>query len=317
MAGGLPKGHARAQVRRARALRHLPVCAKAWLDGDLGASHLDVLSAVRREATADALERDEELLVGQARRLRHEGFVRAVAYWDQLADPDGAEDRDEARRARRDVYLEASFPGTWLGKITLDPISGAIVSGELERLEKELFEADWAAVRARLGREPTVLDLARSSGQRRADALVEMAARSRSAPAEGCRPAPLFSVLVGYETLQGRICELGQGAVSRSAPRHGSSPEPPGGRLSSATGSAPTPTATRRHRPARWTTSSPTPPAARRPRKMAGFSAHYAELFIMGIMPTAGLCRRHPVAVVSVELRRGASLASVGIIRAF
>ena len=74
MAGGLPKGHAHAQVRRARALRHLPVCAKAWLDGDLGASHLDVLSAVRREATADALERDEELLVGQARLLRRRGL---------------------------------------------------------------------------------------------------------------------------------------------------------------------------------------------------------------------------------------------------
>ena len=115
----------------------------------------------------------------------------------------------------------------------------------------------------------------------------------------------------------GAHLRAGPGRRSRSAPRHGSSPEPPGGRLSSTTGSAPTPTATRRHRPARWTTSSPTPPAARRPRKMAGFSAHYAELFIMGIMPTAGLCRRHPVAVVSVELRRGASLASVGIIRAF
>ena len=209
----MAKGHARAQVRRARALRHLPVCAQAWLDGDLGASHLDVLWAVRREATADALARDEELLVAQGRRLRHEGFVRAVAYWDQLADPDGAEDRDEARRARRDVYLEASFQGMWLGKITLDPISGAIVSGELERLERELFEADWAAARARLGREPKVGELARSSGQRRADALVEMAARSRSGPSEGCRPAPLFSVLVGYETLQGRICELAQGTV--------------------------------------------------------------------------------------------------------
>ena len=56
-------------------------------------------------------------------------------------------------------------------------------------------------------------ELARTSGQRRADALVEMATRSRSAPAEGIRPAPLFSVFVGYETLHGRICELENGTV--------------------------------------------------------------------------------------------------------
>ncbi len=42
-------------------------------------------------------------------------------------------------------------------------------------------------------------ELARTSGQRRADALVEMATRSRTAPAEGIRPAPLFSVFVSYE----------------------------------------------------------------------------------------------------------------------
>ena len=205
----MAKGHARAQVRRARALRHLPVCAQAWLDGDLGASHLDVLWAVRREATADALSRDEELLVAQGRRLRHEGFVRAVAYWDQLADPDGAEDRDEARRARRDVYLEASFQGMWLGKITLDPISGAIVSGELERLERELFEADWAEARARLGRRPQA-----SANWPAARASAGPTPSWRWPPAAAWplrqvrRPAPLFSVLVDYETLQGRICEL-------------------------------------------------------------------------------------------------------------
>ena len=56
-------------------------------------------------------------------------------------------------------------------------------------------------------------ELARTSGQRRADALVEMATRSRTAPAEGIRPAPLFSVLVGFETLHGRICELENGTV--------------------------------------------------------------------------------------------------------
>jgi hypothetical protein len=43
--------------------------------------------------------------------------------------------------------------------------------------------------------------------------MVEMATRSRTAPAEGIRPAPLFSVFIGYETMRGRICELENGTV--------------------------------------------------------------------------------------------------------
>jgi hypothetical protein len=76
-----------------------------------------------------------------------------------------------------------------------------------------MFEADWAEARTVLGRDPTVADLARTPGQRRADALVEMATRSRTVPADGRRPTPLFSVLIDYELLRGRVCELADGTV--------------------------------------------------------------------------------------------------------
>jgi hypothetical protein len=95
----------------------------------------------------------------------------------------------------------------------LDPISGAIVDGALKKIEKELFESDWAEAKERVGDVVGGSDLARSPAQRRADALVEMARRSL-AVAPGARlPAPLFSVFVGYETLAGRICQLANGAV--------------------------------------------------------------------------------------------------------
>ena len=63
----------------------------------------------------------------------------------------------------------------WLGQMTLDPISGSIVANELNRLEHDLFEADCAEAKERLGRTARIDELARTSGQRRADALVEMA----------------------------------------------------------------------------------------------------------------------------------------------
>ena len=117
-----------------------------------------------------------------------------------------------------------------------------------------------------------------------------MATRSRTTPADGNKPAPLFTVLVGYETLHGRICELESGTVLAPASllpwlgaayferaifslgtrvdvsvRARSSAAGPARRSRCATGGAPTRIATSRRRTARATTSSPTPKAARPP----------------------------------------------------
>ena len=209
----ISKSRARRMVGRGRRLRCLPAFSSAWAAGDITVDQVDTVLAAASPATESELARDEGLLVDQAVSLRPDHFVRAVHYWKQLADPDGTEADDASRRARRDVYLEQSFLGMWLGKITLDPISGSIVAAELGRLERLFFEADWAAARQELGREPTAGELGRTPGQRRADALVEMATRSRVAADDGRRPAPLFTVLVGWETLRGRICELASGTT--------------------------------------------------------------------------------------------------------
>jgi hypothetical protein len=210
---GIPRPAARRRVRLARTLGHLPACTEAWREGRIGTDQVKAIASARRHRTESSLARDEAMLVAQASDMGFEDFSRALSYWTQLADPDGADAADEERRASRDVYLEESLGGMYLGQMTLDPISGAIVSGELNRLEHAMFEADCAEGRERLGRPARIDELGRTSGQRRADALVEMATRSRTAPAEGLRPAPLFSVFVGYETLHGRICELENGTV--------------------------------------------------------------------------------------------------------
>ena len=63
------------------------------------------------------------------------------------------------------------------------------------------------------GEAVTINNLERTNSQRRCDALVEMARRSASKPAETISPKPLISVLVGYETFHGRVCELASGTV--------------------------------------------------------------------------------------------------------
>ena len=209
----VPRPVAKRRVRLARTLRQLPTCAQAWREGAIGADQARAIASARRHRTESSMARDEPMLVAQAAALGFEDFSRALAYWKQLADPDGAEASEEERKASRNVFLESSFSGMWLGQMTLYPIAGSIVANELNRLEHDLFEADCAEAKERLGRTARLDELARTSAQRRADALVEMATRSRTAPAEGIRPAPLFSVLVGYETLHGRISELENGTV--------------------------------------------------------------------------------------------------------
>jgi Domain of unknown function (DUF222)/HNH endonuclease len=209
----LPKAEAKRLVRRGRLLPHLPVASEAFMDGDIGAAQFDALAKVRTPVTEAAFARDEALLVGQAKELKFEPLVAALAYWEQHADPDGADEADMERRARRDVYVTPSINGMVLGGITLDAIGGSIVADELGRLEQQLFEADWAEAKERLGREPKLHELERTSSQRRADAMVEMAVRSKGAPEDGRRPEPLFTVLVGYETLHGRLCQLANGTV--------------------------------------------------------------------------------------------------------
>ncbi|HEV2368747.1 MAG TPA: DUF222 domain-containing protein [Acidimicrobiales bacterium] len=199
---------------RGRRLHYAPLTAEAWAEGEIGEDHVRVLLRLARGRTVDAFADSEEMLVGFARTLRFDEFARRAAYWESVVDPDGTDASEEARRARRDHYLVRSIDGMFFGRTTLDPISGTIVAEELSRLEKEEFEADWAEAKERLDIPyPVTADLRRTPGQRRADALVRMATRSKIAPADGRRPAPLFTVLVGYETLHGRICQLASGTV--------------------------------------------------------------------------------------------------------
>ncbi len=209
----MPAPAARRRVRLSRALRHLPVTCTAWLAGDIGEAQVGVVVNARTPGTEVALARDEALLVGEARRLGFASLVRVLAYWGLQADPGGGEDRSRAQRDGRRLHLSHSFEGMWFADGVFDPIGGAIVGEELKRIDNQVFDADWAEAKARVGEGVGVGDLARTPAQRRADALVEMATRSAAAAPGARRPEPLFSVLVGYETFAGMLAELADGTV--------------------------------------------------------------------------------------------------------
>ena len=208
-----PKSSCGRRAQLGRDLRHLALVEAAWLDGDIASAQVALVARARTPASEQAMARDEALLVAQGAALRFDKFCRAMAYWSQMADPDGAEACAGDQREARRVHLSKSLDGTWIGDMVLDPVSGEIVAGELARIYEQLRNAEWAEARERLGDDARAGDLARTPAQRRADALAEMATRSRTAPADGRRPEPLFSVVVGYETFAGRICEFDDGTV--------------------------------------------------------------------------------------------------------
>jgi hypothetical protein len=203
---------AKAALARSRALRHMPEVKAAYDAGAMSSEHVALLAAASR-SNRDAFEKAEEELVDDAQRLAFVSFDRRVAYFRQIADPDGCEAEAQDAFERRSLFAARTFESTVDAKALFDPIGGTIWRNELDRLERQLFEEDWKEARERLGDDATFDDLRRTSGQRRLDAQVEMARRSAALPEGGVFNRPLITVLVGYETFAGRICQLADGTV--------------------------------------------------------------------------------------------------------
>ncbi|HXW31513.1 MAG TPA: DUF222 domain-containing protein [Acidimicrobiales bacterium] len=117
----LPKRTVRRHLRLGATARRLPATEAAWLSGEIGEAHVAAISSFHHGPLAEVLERDEGLLVDNARRMRFSAFDKTLRYWAQCADPRVAEADFESLKERREVYLSSSFEGRFLGKITLDP----------------------------------------------------------------------------------------------------------------------------------------------------------------------------------------------------
>jgi hypothetical protein len=188
------------EVRRARKLRSMPATSAALATGDLSPDHVDLLAKADQPWRNADFADHEDTLVEQCRVLRFADARKMVDYWCVRADAVAATDAAERQRTAAHLNVSPTLDGTVVVNGTLDPIGGTIVADELTRIERELYLAD--------KRDGVI----RTASQRRAAALVEMATRSATAPAGGRRPKPLFTVLVGDETLS-HLCELANGTV--------------------------------------------------------------------------------------------------------
>ena len=143
---------------------------------------------------------DEAELVERCKTPWYSNAVRAIDYWKLRVDAERGEDEAERVRQGRHATIGTGWRGEVVLNAVFDPIGGAMFEEELHRLCEQLRLQD--------ERDGTI----RTVQQRRADALVEMAMRSATAPADGLRPRPLFTVTIGIDPFT-RLCELANGTV--------------------------------------------------------------------------------------------------------
>ena len=176
-------GTAAGLVRTARALHRGPLTAtaQALAEGTISPAHAQVLAAGTHDLPDHLAADAEPVLLEAARRLDPPRLRRVIAHLRLVADPDGTDHQAERRHQRRGVWLAS----TWEGMVTvnglLDPEAGQTLVAALEPLARPVDSQD-----------------PRSGGQRRADALVELARRSLEAGrlprTGGVRPQLLVTV---------------------------------------------------------------------------------------------------------------------------
>jgi hypothetical protein len=177
----------------------MPATARTWADGEIGPDHVELLAEAAGSGRSELFARDEWLLVTQCQELTFTQAAKVMRYWCQRADAeldhDGPPPPDPST-----LRLRSGLDGTVWGDFELGPIEGATVSEALRRLERELYRQDQRD------------HVMRTTAQRMAAALVEMAVRSQTAPARGRRPEPLVCILAGEASVE-HVCELASGVI--------------------------------------------------------------------------------------------------------
>ena len=165
--------------------------------GEVGVAQSELMARVAANPRVpdELLQRDEQLLLDDARSLPYEEFERRLRTWEALADPAGDAGAAARCAAARSVRLRPRPEGGWHLAGFLDELAGNEVAEILAHFEEAEWRSDWADARDRHGDAATTTDLCRTAAQRRADALLAMA-RAAATATPGLRHTPTVNVLI-------------------------------------------------------------------------------------------------------------------------
>jgi hypothetical protein len=175
-------------VKTARALFRGPLTgtAQALRQGELSVAHASVLAAGTHDLPSHTTAEAEPVLVEAARRLDPPRLRRLVTHLRLVADPDDADRQAQRRHEQRGLWLSPTLDNMIAVDGLLKAEAGQILLSALEPLAR-----------------PASAEDDRTGGQRRADALAELARRQleggRLPQTGGVRPQ--LTVLVDLDNL--------------------------------------------------------------------------------------------------------------------
>jgi hypothetical protein len=196
----LRRGDTDRLVHRARDLAAMPHTEAAYAAGEINGAHVDLVRSCNREWRNADFTDSEELLVNLCRTPFFRVANQGINYWKLGADLAAADRDADTLHESRHLSASVTFQGTVAIDGVLDPLGGEVIKTELDRICEALRLQD---LRDGAERTPT---------QRRADALVEMAMRSATAPVDGLRPRPLLTVTIGIDPFN-HLCQTAAGTV--------------------------------------------------------------------------------------------------------
>ncbi|TMD08555.1 MAG: DUF222 domain-containing protein [Chloroflexi bacterium] len=181
----LSGGAAAERVEIARQLEQLPKTEAAFARGELGYQHVAVLAHTAQHVGVEAVQQAEASLLKAAEAMDPGQFTGVAKNFEHRVDAAAA--LTQANRAYERRYLHVG-----------EPMDGVV------RLDGLLDAEGGAILRTALnaGMLPGKDD-GRTSGQRRADALVELCRRKAGGSATGAGPRPHLVIRASLDTLLG------------------------------------------------------------------------------------------------------------------
>ncbi len=141
-------------------------------------------------------------LLEDAIRLSYPEFEALARRWESLADPIGQAEKSERLHATRRAHLVRKPGGGWALNAHFDDIGGEEFNNVLNHFTAAETEHDLARAVEDSDDTSSTLKLRRTEAQRRADALLNMAAAAAACPPAAVRPVPVLNLLGDIETVQ-------------------------------------------------------------------------------------------------------------------
>lgn len=169
----LSGGTAATRQKSARMCAALPEVARAWRRGELGTDHVNLLGRIHSNPRVRGFMADaEDWFLAQARDCdSYDDFRHVVERWAWLVDQDGPTPNDRNHRNRDFFLRQKATDLSWDISGGLASLPGAAINEIFEHYVTAELLADWDLARAEFGDAACEQHLARTSAQRRADAL--------------------------------------------------------------------------------------------------------------------------------------------------